>query len=268
MSIEQHVADIGRAPLATLDALARAVWQDFGAGKLTEAEAGTITEAIEARRRALRRPVQAHSPLRVSVVRESAERAPAGNVADPIKKAGTVLFDRRGPRQLVLRIPRPATYDRRKSIERRRGIAASGMMPGPLARGFTTGEQSALAVIASEVMEHGTCSLCLDAIAARSGTSRSTVKRAIKAARGFGLIHVEERPRPGQKHLSSVIRIVSAAWLAWLKHRTRRIGVQKWTATDTEGFTKGLEEGHRAGRGGVSRAQPGWRCGRNRVARR
>ena len=83
--------------------------------------------------------------------------------------------------------------------------------------------------------------LCLEAIAARSGTSRSTVKRAIKQARALSLIHVEERPRPGQKHLSSVIRIVSAAWLAWLKHRTRRIGVQKWTATDTEGFSKGLE---------------------------
>src|ERR671932_2428237 len=77
MSIEQHVADIGRAPLAALDALARTVWQDFGAGKLTEVEAGTLTEAIEARRRALRRPVQARSPLRVSVVRESEKRPPA-----------------------------------------------------------------------------------------------------------------------------------------------------------------------------------------------
>ena len=81
MSIEQHVADIGRAPLAALDALARAVWQDFGTGKLTEAEASTITEAIEARRRALRRPAQAHSPLRVSVVREGVERALEANVA-------------------------------------------------------------------------------------------------------------------------------------------------------------------------------------------
>jgi DNA-binding transcriptional MocR family regulator len=113
-------------------------------------------------------------------------------------------------------------------------------MPGPLAQSFTCGEQAALAVIASEVMEHGTCSLPLDAIAARSGTSRSTVKRAIKQARALGLIHVTERPRPGAKHLPSVIRIVSAAWLAWLKHRMRRIGVQNRTATNTEGFTKGL----------------------------
>ena len=66
MSIEQIEA-IGRAPLATLDALARAVWYDFGAGKLIEAEAAALSDAIEARRRALRRPIQAHAPLLVSV---------------------------------------------------------------------------------------------------------------------------------------------------------------------------------------------------------
>jgi hypothetical protein len=235
--LTDKIEAISRAPWGSLDVLARSVWTDHAAGRLADTEAQTLAEAIEARRRALRRPAQAHSPLRV-VVREGEERPPVANVAGSRAPARAPA---RGPRQLVLRIPRPATYDRRKSIERRRGIAASGMMPGPLARGFTTGEQSALAVIASEVMERGTCSLCLDAIAARSGTSRSTVKRAIKQARVLGLIHVNERPRPGQKHLPSVIRIMSAAWLGWLKHRTRhRIGVQSWTATDTEGFTKGL----------------------------
>src|ERR687885_1166477 len=82
MSIEQ-IEMIMRAPAAALDTLARAVWQDFGAGKLTEAEAGTLTEAIEARRQALRRPIQAHSPLKLVVVREDTERAPATNVASP-----------------------------------------------------------------------------------------------------------------------------------------------------------------------------------------
>ncbi len=237
MSIEQIEA-IGRAPLTALDALARAVWQDLGAGTITSAEASAIVEAIEARRRALKRPVQAHSPLRVSVVREGEKQAPAGNVAGSRAPARAPA---RGPRQLVLRIPRPATYDRARSIRRRRGIAASGMMPGPLAERFTTGEQAVLAVIAGKIMEHGTCCLCLEAIAARSGTSRSTVKRAVKQARALGLIRVEERPRPGRKHLPSIIRIVSTAWLAWLKHRTRRIGVQSWTATDTDVFGKALE---------------------------
>ncbi len=185
------------------------------------------------------------SAPKVAVVREGEERARAGNVAASHAPATSPA---RGPRQLVLRIPRPATYDRARSIRRRRGIAASGMMPGPLAESFTTGEQAALAVIAGEVMEHGTCSLPLDAIAARSGTSRSTVKRAIKQARALGLVHVTERPRPGAKHLPSVIRIVSAAWLAWLKYRTRGrgIGVQKWTATDTVYVRRVYEKGQKA----------------------
>src|SRR5919202_3015783 len=192
--LADKIEAISRASLPALDALARAVWTDHGAGRLSDNEAQHLAEAIEARRRAARKPIQAHSPLRVSVVREAEKRAPAGNV-EPRPAV------RSGPRQLVLRIPRPATYDRARSIRRRRGIAASGMMPGPLAESFTQGEQAALAVIAGEVMEHGTCCLCLEAIAARSGTSRSTVKRAIKQARVLGLIHVTERPRPGAKHL-------------------------------------------------------------------
>ncbi len=235
MPIDQHVDTIMRAPAAALDDLARAVWQDLAAGRLTEAEADAIVTAIEERRRALRKPVGGLSVPKVVVVREATERAPRGDVE------ARVQAPVRGPRQLVLRIPRPATYDRTRSRERRRSIAASGMMPPALASSFTLGEQAALAVIATEVLEHHACDRCLDEIAARSGTSRSTVKRAIKQARALGLIHVTERPQPGAKHLSSIIRIVSSAWAAWLRHRARnRIGVQKRTTTDTEGFTKGL----------------------------
>ncbi len=234
MPIEQIEA-IGRAPLAALDDIMRAICADHAAGRLTDDETQALYEAVYARRKALKRPVPGHSPLKVVLVREGAERPPVTNV-EPRRVA------RSGPRQLVLvRVPRLRPEQRLRAIERRRSIAASGMMPGPLAASFTVSEQSALAVIAREVMEHGTCGLCLEAIAARSGTSRSTVKRAIKQARALGLIRVEERPRPGQKHLPSIIRIVSAAWLAWLKHRTRhRIGVQGWTATDTCVFRKGF----------------------------
>ena len=64
--LTDKIEAISRAPAAALDALARAVWQDYAAGQLTEAEAATISEAIEARRRALRKPVQAHSPLKIA----------------------------------------------------------------------------------------------------------------------------------------------------------------------------------------------------------
>src|SRR5919205_4486569 len=79
--LTDKIEAIGQAPLQVLDAMSRAVWTDHAAGRLADAEAQALAEAIEARRRALKRPVQAHSPLRVAVVREGAERAPAANVA-------------------------------------------------------------------------------------------------------------------------------------------------------------------------------------------
>src|ERR687884_557770 len=83
----------------------RAALTDHIAGRLSDDEAQAIYEAVETRRRALKRPVQGHSPVRVVVVREEAERPPVTNV-EPRRTA------RSGPRQLTLRIPRPATYDR------------------------------------------------------------------------------------------------------------------------------------------------------------
>ena len=64
--LTNKIEAIGRAPLAALDILARAVWGDHAAGKLTDAEAQQLAEAIEARRKALKRPIQGHSPLKVA----------------------------------------------------------------------------------------------------------------------------------------------------------------------------------------------------------
>src|ERR671932_75659 len=100
---------IGRLPLAALDDIMRAALTDHIAGRLSDDEAQAIYEAVETRRRALKRPIQAHSPLRVVVTREEAERPPVANV-EPRRAA------RSGPCQLTLRIPHPATYDRRRSI--------------------------------------------------------------------------------------------------------------------------------------------------------
>ena len=64
--LANKIEAIGRAPLAALDILARAVWGDHAVGKLTDAEAQQLAEAIEARRKALKRPAQGHSPLKVA----------------------------------------------------------------------------------------------------------------------------------------------------------------------------------------------------------
>ena len=246
MPIEQIEA-IGRAPLAALDALARAVWQDFGVGKLTEAEAGTITEAIEARRRALRRPVQAHSPLKLVIVREDIKRAPATNVASPAASpSGATRYRDRGPHQLVLRIPRPVTYDRARSRERRRRLAYSGPLPAQLAAAFSPAEVAVLRIIADEHRDRGGCARSIDEIAARAGVCRRTVQNALRHAERLGLVTITERRRAGNRNLSNIVRVISRAWIAWIEHARKAHhrdggGCKTVHATHTLEFSRGLK---------------------------
>lgn len=106
--------------------------------------------------------------------------------------------------------------DRQASIERRRRLAASGPMPPTLACKFTVGELAALRIIGDEVREHGCCYRHIDAIAARSGVSRSTVQRAVRQAQTLGFLRLQERRRRGLPSLTNIIRIVSREWLMWL----------------------------------------------------
>src|SRR4051794_16747019 len=93
--------------------------------------------------------------------------------------------------------------DRQRSLERRRKLAASGPMPPALAARFTTGELAVLKIVADEVRTKGACVLSVAEMAARSGTSESTVRRALRAA--VGLITGREtrlplRPQPPHRH--------------------------------------------------------------------
>src|SRR4051795_4140848 len=105
--------------------------------------------------------------------------------------------------------------DRQRSLERRRKLAASGPMPPALAARFTTGELAVLKIVADEVRTKGACVLSVAEMAARSGTSESTVRRAFRAA--VGLMTVQERRVPFRPNLTNVIRIVSREWLAWIE---------------------------------------------------
>jgi hypothetical protein len=53
-------------------------------------------------------------------------------------------------------------------------------MPPALAARFTQAEMAALRIISDEVRHHGVCGLHIDAIAARAGTCRTTVKNALR----------------------------------------------------------------------------------------
>jgi hypothetical protein len=71
-------------------------------------------------------------------------------------------------------------------------------------------EMAAFRIVSDEVCHHGVCGLYIDAIAARAGTCRTTVKNALREART-----VQERRRRGQKSLTNLVRIVSPEWMAW-----------------------------------------------------
>ena len=234
---------IGRAPLQALDSMSRAVWTDHAAGRIGDTEAQALAEAIEARRRALR-PVQGQSPLKVVVVREGTERAPAGNVTG--RGGGICHRDRRSPRQLVLTILAPARYDRRKSIERRRRLAYSGPMPSHLADQFTPGEMAVMRIVADEHRDRGGCARSIGEIAARAGVCVRTVQNALRHAERIGLVSITERRVAGRRNLPNIVRVISREWLAWIEHHTkarerRGIGCKTVHTTDNRLESRNLE---------------------------
>src|SRR3954463_16198669 len=102
-------------------------------------------------------------------------------------------------------------------MERRRRWAASGCLPPALAARFTLAEQAALAVVAAEHRRGGDCRLTNQEIADVAGVSLTTVKNALRAARGLNLISIEERRLTAFRNAPNVVRIVSPEWRAWLR---------------------------------------------------
>jgi len=109
-------------------------------------------------------------------------------------------------------------------MERRRRWAASGALPPALAARFTLAEIAVLAVIAAEVFRHGACTLVIGHIAALAGVSETTVRNALRAARGLGLLTIEERRLTAWRNAPNVVRLVSREWLAWLRLRAPKGG--------------------------------------------
>jgi hypothetical protein len=231
MSFGEHLATaINHASLAGCDQLARDLWKGFGAGVIPDDQAEALSAALESRRRGLR-------------------GEPATSHARKLERPSSTIFP---PRRLQV------SPDRRKSIERRRRLAASGPMPPALAAKFTTGELASLRVVADEIVARGVCSLTLGEIAARAGVCRSTARNAVRAAARAGLVTIEERRRPGRVNLPNLIRITSREWRVWLEHGRRRsegrIGGKFISSTDRK-----LEKAMRIGEPAAGNAD--WRHG-------
>jgi hypothetical protein len=186
----------GTKSLSTLDGFARAIWADWGAGRLTDEQASALAETLEGRKREVRG------------IDTVAQRVP--HVAALAKGQGRLSHF--PPKRKATHSP-----NRRVSIERRRTLAASGPMPPQLACRFTTGELAVLRLVADEVRTKRHCTLTLGEIAARAGVGMTTARNAIREAAGHGYLTIEERRRDKRPNLSNVVRIVSREWLAWIE---------------------------------------------------
>ena len=209
MTVEDMAEAIGRAHGAALDDLTRALWAGVGAGQISDEDAARLAEAIEARRMA-----------------GKSIQAVTGWVQP---KIGPI------PRRKPQRPP-----VRSEAIERRRRLAASGPMPPALAARFTTGELAVLRIVADEFRARKVCSLCLDAIAARAGVSRTLAKGAIRQARRLGMVEVRERRRTGAKSLPNLVTVIDREWVAWIKRcaTQRQQGVPKAGETPAQPKTR------------------------------
>jgi len=109
------------------------------------------------------------------------------------------------------------TSDRSASMARKRKLGSSGSLPVDLREHYTEGERAALTVIAGEIKQHGICELAIDHIAAVSGISRTTVHNAVRKAQRLMHVIVQARPRAGRKSLTNRVKVISKAWLSWIK---------------------------------------------------
>ena len=139
---------------------------------------------------------------------------------------------------------RPTSPDRRASLERRRRLGGSGVLPANLRHHYTLGQMAVLCIVAGEVKHHGVCDLPIDKIAALAGVCRTTVQTTLHEAHRLLHIEVIERPQPGKKHLPNEVRIISSEWNAWLKRGPtahRPIGSNSLTRSEILSTTKSID---------------------------
>ena len=182
----------------TLPKVTALLWRAYGEGRVTEAEAEALSVLIESRQLSGSGPGPAQTPNPTGT--DDGE-----GTAEPQKLT-------QAARSTIGSRPRTDA-----SMERRRRWAASGRLPPGLAARFTLAEQAVLALVAAETARRGDCRLAIDNLAAVAGTSRSTVKNAIREAVRLGLVTVEERQVTGWRNDTNIVHIISREWTAWLR---------------------------------------------------
>ena len=226
--LAEHIEEALGVPLgrSALEEVARRMWQAFGEGLLTDAEAERLDGLIRERQ----------ARLGALEGQGTARQGPVGMFA---AMAAVVKRARR----------RPRSPDRQASLERRRGMAFSGGLPSSLARLFTPGQVAALSVVGREAARgRPSCQMPLDKIGALAGVGRTTVQEALRAAKGLGLVWVRERRRRGERSETNVVTILSKGWWRWLKRHA--------ALEDPGGASKKSTKRRRSRGGGFGKPDP------------
>ncbi|ACL63330.1 hypothetical protein [Methylobacterium nodulans] len=167
-----------------------------------------------------------------------------------IEARKTVIAAPAAPARRKLTGSRPRAPE---SLERRRRWCASSYLPPALAARFTPAEVAALSVIAVEAGHAGKCDLPIGRIAALAGVSESSVRNAVRAARGLGLVRVEERRVSAFRNDTNLVSVVSREWRAWLMRRAERGGCKSLKGTNKKGIDTAREAPVRPLQGAIGR---------------
>lgn len=225
MFVDQVTAAIATAHVRALDDVSRIVWKGLAEGLINDDQAQAFAEQIHTRR----------------------EVAQAARLE--VKRRNSIFPPRRPQRAPI----------RRVAIERRRRLAASGVMPAAMACQWTTGELAVLKIVADEAGPNGTCALTLGEIAARAGVCRKLAQTTMRRAKRHGLLAVEERRVKGRPNLPNLVRIVSREWRAWLSRKPRREGIagKNLAPTGDDFSSRKKEQGRNVSRDGRQRPRRG-----------
>jgi hypothetical protein len=188
-------AIISKAPLKSLDDLSKALWFDWGSGKLTDADAEAAQKAIDSRRAVLaaRTPLDAKSASRASL-RRAERRFRSSN---------------------------------EQRLQKRRKIAACGALPASIACNFTNGELAAISIIIAEIKRNGRCTLYVGTIASHAGCCERVVQTALRHAEHLGLLKIQRRKRTGAANLSNIVTILSKELSDWVKRGCVHIVIER-----------------------------------------